>query len=142
VLENIDCLIVWFSHNITFLFLTILIYNSSGISLDDVANTSARIDYLESMLRQKTDELDGMRFDSDNWKERLAELQVVEGSEQSGLQLVSHLRQCITMIRNSLYRLKRQEKLMKLKSQTDAIELQVLRHDLNHKQSVKDSLLY
>lgn len=100
--------------------------------MDEIANSSARIDYLETALRQKTDELDGLRFDADSWKERLSELQLVEGSD---LSLASHLRQSITMIRNSVYRLRSQEQMMKLKSDTDAVELEVLRHDLNHKQS-------
>jgi hypothetical protein len=106
---------------------------NSGKSIDDVSNSSARIQFLETTLRQKTDELDSVRFDADSWKERLSELQQVEGSD---LSLASHLRQSITTIRNSLYRLKRQEKFLQLKSETDAVELEVLRHDLNHKQSM------
>lgn len=107
--------------------------NFSGKCKDEIASSAARIDYLETAIRQKTDQLDGLRFDADNWKERLSELQLVEGSE---LSLASHLRQSITLIQNSLFRLKSQEKMMKIKSETDAIELEVLRHDLNHKQSI------
>ena len=99
--------------------------------MDDAANSSARIDYLETTLRQKTDEIEGIRFEADNWKERLSELQRVEGSDFS---LATLLRQSTTTIRSSLSRLRRQEKLMDLKSRTDAVELEVLKHDLNQKQ--------
>lgn len=101
--------------------------------MDDAANSAARVDFLESALRQKTDDLEALRFEADNWKELLSELQHVEGSDFSQATL---LRQSITTIRNSLSRLRRQEKLMELKSRTDAVELEVLRHDLNHKQDL------
>mmetsp|Transcript_19444 Transcript_19444/g.36241 ORF Transcript_19444/g.36241 Transcript_19444/m.36241 type:complete len:798 (-) Transcript_19444:87-2480(-) len=101
-------------------------------AMDEAANSAARIDFLETTLRQKSDEVEGLRFEADNWKERLSELQRVEGSE---LSLATLLRQSIATIRNSLSRLKRQEKLMEIKRRTDAVELEVLRHDLSQKQS-------
>ena len=84
-------------------------------------------------MREKSDELDRLRFDADSWKERLSELQVVDGRDVSQ---ASHLRQSIITMRNALYRLQRQEKMTKLKNDIDAVELEVLRHDLNYKQSV------
>lgn len=104
----------------------------SGKSLDDVANSTARIQFLEATLREKTDALDGLRFVADSWKERLGELRLVEGSDQSQATL---LRQSITVMRNSLFRLKRQESLMLLRNESSEVELEVLRRDLNQKQS-------
>ena len=106
---------------------------TSGKALDDIANNAARIRYLENIMREKSDELDRLRFDADSWKERLSELQVVDGRDVSQ---ASHLRQSIIIMRNALYRLQRQEKMTKLKNDIDAVELEVLRHDLNYKQSV------
>lgn len=100
--------------------------------MDEAANSAARIDFLETTLRRKSDELEGIRFEADNWKEQLSELQRVEGSELSSTTL---LRQSIATIRNSLSRLKRQEKLMEIKRRTDEVELEVLRHDLSQQQS-------
>lgn len=96
--------------------------------MDEAANQTARMDYLESTLRQKTHELDGLRFSADSWKERLSELQRVEGSEVG---LASLLRQAVAAMRTSLGRLRRQERWMELKRRTDAVELEVLRHGLN-----------
>lgn len=42
------------------------------------------------------------------------------------------MRNSINLMRNSLFRLQRQERLAGIKSEADAIELEVLRHNLNY----------
>lgn len=104
-----------------------------GAMLDEIANSTARCSYLEGALQRKKNELDGVRLDVDKWKERLSELRHVEGLDMN---LPSHLRQAVAVVRNSLKRMKRHETLMDLKRQSDAVELEVLRHNLNSKQSM------
>ena len=76
------------------------------------------------MIEAKNTSLEKILYDADNWKVKLDDLQQEN--------LVGKMRNSVNLMRNSLARLQRQERLAGVKSQADAIELEVLRHNLNH----------
>mmetsp|Transcript_18671 Transcript_18671/g.27018 ORF Transcript_18671/g.27018 Transcript_18671/m.27018 type:complete len:732 (+) Transcript_18671:41-2236(+) len=104
------------------------ISNVVGKIHDDIANLSAQESVLDKLIEIKQEELDTVCYNADICQERLS----VILEEDTPLKL----RRAITRLRNSIYRLRRQEKLANIKSETDAVELQVLRHNLNHQKAV------
>jgi heterodisulfide reductase subunit A-like polyferredoxin len=82
---------------------------------------------LEREIVAKKEQLNKISYEGDNWKEQLSVLQ--EENE------TTRLRKAITLIRNSLFRLRRQERLARLKSETDVVEMEVLRHNYASKLS-------
>jgi heterodisulfide reductase subunit A-like polyferredoxin len=82
---------------------------------------------LEREIVAKKEQLNKISYEGDNWKEQLSVLQ--EENE------TTRLRKAITLMRNSLFRLRRQERLARLKSETDVVEMEVLRHNYASKLS-------
>lgn len=98
-----------------------------GVAQDDIANYNAQLVVLDREIAKKKEQLNKVSYEGDNWKEQFSVLQ--EENE------ATRLRKAITLMRNSLFRLRRQERLATIKSETDVVEMEVLRHNYASKLS-------
>lgn len=101
----------------------------AGQVQDDIAVFTAQIAVVEREIMKRKAQLDEVVFEADKWKEQLSMLQEENDT--------SRLRKAICLVRNSLFRLRRQERLARLKSETDTIEMEVLRHNYASQKSQK-----
>ena len=83
-----------------------------------------QISFLDDLIEKKKAVVEKVQYDAENWQAKLADLQ-----EEN---LCGKMKTSINLMRGSIYRLRRQERLSEIKSETDAIELELLRHNLNH----------
>jgi hypothetical protein len=83
-----------------------------------------QISFVDALVEKKRAVVEKVQYDADNWKAKLEDLQ-----EEN---LCGKMKTSINLLRGAIYRLRRQERLSEIKSETDAIELELLRHNLNH----------
>ncbi|CAE7814086.1 unnamed protein product, partial [Symbiodinium microadriaticum] len=98
-----------------------------GPDQDDISSCMAQISVIDREISSKKEQQDRVTYDGDSWKEQFGVLQEDNDTMK--------LRKAITLIRNCLLRLRRQERLALIKSETDSIEMEVLRHDYASKLS-------
>jgi hypothetical protein len=83
-----------------------------------------QISAIDELIEKKKVVVEKVQYDADNWKAKLEDLQ------EEGLSM--KMKTSISLMRGAIYRLRRQERLSEIKSETDAVEMELLRHNLNH----------